>query len=130
KQDLLDVITVIARELVDAHLAAAEASIGGEWLYAGVHSGKYSSIDPRAMLRSAESPQTLSIRLVAASRRPIGLLRVAEKRAGAFTIDDERVLTQLADVAAVGLENAHLYADLERRVRERTRELEESNREL
>jgi light-regulated signal transduction histidine kinase (bacteriophytochrome) len=33
-------------------------------------------------------------------------------------------------VAAVGLENAHLYAELEQRVRKRTQELEESNRAL
>jgi PAS domain S-box-containing protein len=129
-QDLLDGITATARELVDSRLAAAEASLGGERLYAGVHSEKHSSIDPLAMLRNAESAQALSIRLVAASGRPIGLLRVAEKRAGPFTVDDERVLTQLADLAAVGLERAHLYADLERRVRERIRELEEFNREL
>lgn len=58
------------------------------------------------------------------------MLYVADKQDGDFAPNDERVLVQLADLAAVGLENARLYAELEQRVRRRTQELQESNREL
>lgn len=40
------------------------------------------------------------------------------------------MLGQLADLAAVGIENARLYGELEARVLKRTQELEHSNREL
>jgi signal transduction histidine kinase len=41
-----------------------------------------------------------------------------------------RLLQALADTTAVALENVQAYADLERRVRDRTTELEAANREL
>ena len=47
-----------------------------------------------------------------------------------FTEADARLLGLFADQAAIALENAQLHADLERRVRERTVELEVANREL
>ena len=72
----------------------------------------------------------ITVSLAAASGRRIGVLCVADKQDGEFASNDERVLSQLADLAAVGLENAHLYAELEERVRKRTAELQESNREL
>jgi light-regulated signal transduction histidine kinase (bacteriophytochrome) len=72
----------------------------------------------------------IKVALVAASGRRIGSLCVADKQSGEFAANDERVLSQLADLAAVGLENARLYAELEERVRKRTQELRESNREL
>jgi light-regulated signal transduction histidine kinase (bacteriophytochrome) len=68
--------------------------------------------------------------LAAASGRYIGALCVADKQGGDFAANDERVLIQLTDLAAVGLENARLYTELEERVRKRTVELQESNKEL
>jgi light-regulated signal transduction histidine kinase (bacteriophytochrome) len=72
----------------------------------------------------------ITVQLAAASGRRIGVLYAADKQNGEFTPNDERVLSQLADLAAVGLENAQLYAELEERVRKRTVELQESNKEL
>jgi PAS domain S-box-containing protein len=72
----------------------------------------------------------LGVSLVTASGRRIGTLCVADKQVGDFAQNDERMLVQLADLAAVGLENARLYAELEARVRKRTQELQDSNREL
>lgn len=72
----------------------------------------------------------VTVPLVTPSGRANGLIRVADKREGDFSPNDERVLGQLADLAAVGIENARLYGELEARVRQRTRELEHSNREL
>lgn len=60
----------------------------------------------------------------------LGFLAVLDKVDGDFTEFDERLLRQLGDVAAIGIENVRLYADLEARVSERTIELERSNREL
>jgi light-regulated signal transduction histidine kinase (bacteriophytochrome) len=76
------------------------------------------------------SKGVVAVSMVPAAGRELGSIRVADKRAGDFTENDQRVLAQLADLAAVGLENARLYASLEDRVRQRTQELEQSNREL
>jgi signal transduction histidine kinase/response regulator RpfG family c-di-GMP phosphodiesterase len=42
---------------------------------------------------------------------PAGLLMLAEKPNAAFTIDDETVLTQLAQMASVAVQNARLYRE-------------------
>ncbi|MGE3532167.1 MAG: GAF domain-containing protein [Steroidobacteraceae bacterium] len=60
----------------------------------------------------------------------LGFLAVADKSSGDFGEEDEGMLRQLADIAAISVENMLLYADLEARVRERTHELEQSNRDL
>lgn len=46
------------------------------------------------------------------------------------TPEEIRVLQALADSTSIAMENVQLYADLEHRVRERTRELENANQEL
>lgn len=50
--------------------------------------------------------------------------------AGAFTPDRRAVLEALAGQAAISLDNALLYADLERKVAERTRALQSANQQL
>ena len=47
-----------------------------------------------------------------------------------YTTDDLTLLQDLADRAGLAIDNARLYDDLERRVRQRTAELEDANREL
>ncbi len=47
-----------------------------------------------------------------------------------FTEDDRRLAEDLAERAALAIDSARLHRDLERRVAERTRELEAANREL
>lgn len=66
-----------------------------------------------------------------------GVLMVSDKIAGDFDAQDEVLLTQLAQVASAGLDNVrlsealrHHMHDLERRVAERTADLDASNREL
>ena len=69
--------------------------------------------------------------------RVIGVIAVESYRKNAFTTDDLILLTAIANQAAVAIENANLYRDLEgltyaleQRVMERTNELREANLRL
>jgi len=69
--------------------------------------------------------------------RVIGVISIESYRKNAFTADDLILLTAIANQAAVAIENAHLYRDLEgltyaleQRVMERTNELRETNLRL
>ncbi len=67
----------------------------------------------------------------------IGVLNVYSRTPDKFREEDRQLLSALADQAAIAIENAKLFQqvrrhaeELEARVRERTRELEEANRKL
>jgi signal transduction histidine kinase/CheY-like chemotaxis protein len=67
----------------------------------------------------------------------IGVLYVYSRALQRFRDEDRQLLSALADQAAIAIENAKLYQqvrqhadELEARVRERTQELEEANRQL
>src|SRR5262245_14994524 len=67
----------------------------------------------------------------------IGVLYVISRMPQQFRDDDQRLLSALGDQAAIAIENARLYeqvrqhtAELENLVAERTRELQEANRQL
>jgi PAS domain S-box-containing protein len=124
--ELLQVVTDIARDLIDAHIAHGRLQTGSGDLECRSRSVKYSLSDADPATRAP----TLDVALTTAAGRRIGSIQVWERRPGSFTQGDERALVQLADLAAIGLENARLYGELEERVRSRTRELEQSNREL
>ncbi len=75
----------------------------------------------------------LGVPLVARDR-VIGVISVQSYRRKAFSLDDEILLTTIANQAGVALEHARLFrelegltSELERRVLERTNELEETN---
>ena len=72
----------------------------------------------------------LAAPLIARDGSQLGLLELSDQRNGDFTDSDLQVLSQLAGLASVAIENIRLYATLEERVAARTRELEMSNREL
>jgi two-component system NtrC family sensor kinase len=59
----------------------------------------------------AEADHTLAVSLVAAGG-PVGVLVVASQRPGVFGAAEERLLTILADHAAIAVENARLYQQL------------------
>jgi PAS domain S-box-containing protein len=131
--ELLQVITDIARDLVGAHVAVSILKSADDRRIECCktsHSEKYTSVVPDELGSQWQALGCITVPLAAASGRRIGVLYAADKQSGEFALNDERVLSQLADLAAVGLENAHLYAELEERVRKRTEELQESNREL
>ncbi|SIN87393.1 PAS domain S-box-containing protein [Singulisphaera sp. GP187] len=54
----------------------------------------------------------LAVPLIGHGGRNLGLIRLSGKDEGEFTEEDEAVLTQLAAIAAVGIENARLYQAL------------------
>jgi len=66
----------------------------------------------------------LVVPLILGQKR-IGTLSVDSERAGAFTEDDERLLTTLATQAAIAIENARLYEELREELTERKRTEEE-----
>jgi len=59
-----------------------------------------------------------------------GVLQVLNKRVGTFATRDREVLELIAAEAGVAIENAHVYATLDERVRQRTAELTEANAQL
>jgi len=64
------------------------------------------------------------------TRSPIGAIGAYWAVFRAPTEDEVRLLQALADSTSIALENVELYADLERRVEDRTRALAEANRDL
>lgn len=125
-EELLQAIADNARSLVDARVAVAVILADED----GTRALERRSVSGRRAGGSAPDETWLEVPIVSGDGRLLGSIRVTDKEEGEFTANDERVLTQLADLAAVGLENARLYAELEARVRRRTQELEQSNREL
>src|SRR3989441_4330843 len=87
--------------------------------------------DPR--VRYAQLPLASGLRsmLVAPLRvgdRAIGVISVFRRDVHEFSDSDEELLLALADQAAIALEHARLYAELEGMVAERTRELDAQKR--
>ncbi len=74
---------------------------------------------------------SLAVAPIRANRSTIGALLLQRSRPGCpYGEEDLALLQDLADRAGLAIENARLYRDLERQVRQRTAELEAANREL
>jgi len=122
---------------------AAGRGLGGEVLSTGrAVSVVECSKDPRIAdehgdLLRREGIVSALVVPISLKGRTTGLLYVANRRPSAFSRQDEDTLNHLAAQAAIAIENARLYAevtrhaeDLEVKVEERTRELQETNRRL
>jgi signal transduction histidine kinase len=90
----------------------------------------------QAVADTKASESWLGVPMIARDR-VIGVISIESSRKNAFTADDLILLTAIANQAAVAIENAHLYRDLEgltyaleQRVTERTNELREANLRL
>jgi signal transduction histidine kinase len=93
-------------------------------------------IGVRAIVDTKPTESWLGVPMIARDR-VIGVISVESFKKNAFTNDDMLLLTAIANQAAVAIENAHLYKDLEgltyaleQRVMERTNELRETNLRL
>ncbi|MFP5247352.1 MAG: ATP-binding protein, partial [Thermoanaerobaculia bacterium] len=90
----------------------------------------------KAIADTKQSESWLGVPMIARDR-VIGVISVESTKKNAFTADDLILLTAIANQAAVAIENANLYRDLEgltyaleQRVLERTNELREANLRL
>jgi signal transduction histidine kinase len=90
----------------------------------------------KAVKDSKPTESWLGVPMIARDR-VIGVISVESYRKSAFSQEDLILLTAIANQAAVAIENAHLYKDLEgltyaleQRVMERTNELRETNLRL
>ena len=131
----------VARSEEDTPQRGASAGLGSEEMYALLH-GASQPVRLTAEQIAAygvHGPHTndkpplrswLAAPLVGRDGVRLGLLEMTDKIDGDFTDSDAQVLSQLAGLASVALENIRLYATLEERVAARTRELQLSNREL
>lgn len=83
--------------------------------------------DPRrrALVDRSGVQSLMAVPLIADSR-PLGVISISNKLSGQFGPDDERVLTMLASSAVIGLENARLYQEEQKR--RQTAVLEERGR--
>src|SRR3954447_22827283 len=93
-------------------------------------------IGVKAVVDSKPTESWLGVPMIARDRL-IGVISVESFKKNAFTNDDMLLLTAIANQAAVAIENAQLYKDLEgltyaleQRVMERTNELRETNLRL
>jgi signal transduction histidine kinase len=93
-------------------------------------------IGVKAVADSKPTESWLGVPMIARDR-VIGVISVESYKKNAFSNDDVVLLTAMANQAAVAIENAHLYKDLEgltyaleQRVMERTNELREANLRL
>jgi signal transduction histidine kinase len=93
-------------------------------------------IGVKAVVDTKATESWLGVPMIARDRL-IGVISVESFKKNAFTNDDMLLLTAIANQAAVAIENAHLYKDLEgltlaleQRVLERTNELRETNLRL
>jgi signal transduction histidine kinase len=93
-------------------------------------------IGVKAVVDTKPTQSWLGVPMIARDR-VIGVISVESFNKNAFTNDDMLLLTAIANQAAVAIENAHLYKDLEgltyaleQRVMERTNELRETNLRL
>jgi signal transduction histidine kinase len=84
--------------------------------------GRYAELRRASGFRSM-----LSVPLLVGSRA-IGALSVFRRDVHRFSDTEQALLVALADQAAIALEHARLYEELEARVAERTRELDEQKR--
>lgn len=66
-------------------------------------------------------PSWLAAPLKSGDGRNFGLIQVVEKIEGDFTEEDQSVLTQLAQMAIVAIENVRLYREAQEQIRERDR---------
>jgi PAS domain S-box-containing protein len=115
------------RQRVGEGLAGRVAEIGSPVMFSSTTAAVELPPPFRKLVEAAGITSALAVPLHVGGRL-IGVVSLLRKTA--YTIADQQLAVDLADRAALAIDNGMLVANLERRVRERTRELEDANREL
>ena len=114
------------------HRFPLEACISG-WVMSHGETAAIEDVytDPRIPIEAYEPTFVRSLAMVPIrTAAPIGAIGNYWAKTHRATAEEVAVLQALADSTSVAMENVQVYGELERRVRERTAELEEANRTL
>ncbi|MCA1580221.1 MAG: response regulator [Acidobacteria bacterium] len=142
--EMLQIVSDMAREIIGAHQAVAVAAVDQKWLQPSAAlslSRRYAAAGERSVLRDrtallsflSQVRRTVRVArgsdeealpwrpLLASDRparlgwlaapmsgrdgRPLGLIHLMDKRDGDFTEEDEAILTQLAQMSSIAIEN-------------------------
>ena len=115
------------RQRVGEGLAGRVAETGAPVMFSSANAAVELPPPFRKLVEAAGITSALAVPLQVGGRL-IGVVSLLRKTA--YTIADQQLAVDLADRAALAIDNGMLVANLERRVVERTRALEDANREL
>ncbi len=137
-EEMLWFITVKAREIIGTHQSLAcitvqengtrpitAVSFSDKYAAWREYDGQHEDYELYSFVQTipAENHPPLSGLLAAPvigrAQRNLGLLLLSDKYAGEFTEEDESILVQLAQMAAVAIENTQLYLQAQEAVHER-----------
>ena len=124
----LSITTTTSAAVSASVIRSGQAALVPEIVPEAVVARADDALKPLVTRLNVHSYAVMPIRAREAIIGSLSLVRSAPGRG--YTPDDLTLLQDLADRAGLAIENARLYDDLERRVRQRTTELEAVNREL
>src|SRR6266566_4169746 len=123
-EEMLWFITAKAREIIGTHQSLACITVqenGTRPITAVSFSDKYAAWNEFAIPAENHLPLSglLAAPVIGRAQRNLGLLLLSDKYVGEFTEEDESILVQLAQMAAVAIENTQLYLQAQEAVHER-----------
>ncbi|CAN5662115.1 hypothetical protein BH11MYX1_BH11MYX1_57760 [soil metagenome] len=129
RDSVRDVIGV-QRQRVGEGLAGRVAATGAPVMFTTANAAAEVPPPFRKLVEAARITSALAVPLQVGGRQlgVVSLLRDASRPP--YSIEDQQLAIDLANRAALAIDNVMLVDTLERRVRERTSELEDANREL
>ncbi|RYZ98796.1 MAG: response regulator [Moraxellaceae bacterium] len=119
-KSIAKLVTEKARAIIGAHQAVASINTSPEQSHdikslslSDKYSTdtKYSNSTTESEINS-DTSDSLTVSLIGKGEQNLGWLKLSDKYEGEFTADDEAILTQLAAIAAAGIENATMYEKL------------------
>lgn len=120
-KSIVNLVTEKARSIIGAHQAVASINTSQDeshQINSISLSEKYANNPNYAehvnkLENLAKVKGCLTVPLIGKGKQSLGLLQLSDKYEGEFTADDEAILTQLATIAAAGIENATMYEKLQ-----------------